>query len=921
MKLPELKKKFTKKYVIRIIAGVLVVGMVGTGVSTANVFAAKAAKESTESVESTESTEKDSKKSDTKDSDAESKLKDALDDSIKFSEKEIGKEETVYVLADSTGKERKTIVSDHLINDGNKDTIEDASDLKDIENVKGDETFKQSGNKLTWQADGNDIYYQGTSTKEAPVSQTITYSLDGKEVKPEDLAGKSGKVTIRFDYTNNEKVKAKIAGKDEDVYVPFAAISGMVLDDSFSNVKVTNGKVISDGKNNIVVGYALPGLKESLDVDDSDFDGDVSIPDYVEVTADVENFSLDTTMTVVMNATNFISKDGDADLSEVDDLLDTLTDATDQLKDGSSDLADGVDTLKSKMGEFKDGVGTLKNGIKNYTDGASTLSTGIGTLKNGVDTLVGSVPTLINGIGTLKDGSASAAKGASSLKDGAGTLKKGAKDVSTGANTLSNGVKDLSTGANTLSGGASDLSTGADTLSAGATSLSDGANTLSAGATSLSDGANTLSSGASSLNDGVQSIATNMKTLVSGAKQVSDGAASLNAGVGTLIGKLNDMGTTLATNKAGLEAQLQEKGTSLENAQATINALKEVQQNLIQGIAVEGTKPDTATAIFSQVSQKLNVPINNTSDAASVIASLSDKIATIGQAQGAANVIDTVAGQLAGQDTQEQLTALATGASQLAAGAQNVYDGASQLSTGADTAAAGSAQVAQGAANLATGAGTLKTGAADLATGAGTLKTGAADLATGAGTLKKGASDLATGATKLKKGAGDLATGAGKVADGASTLHKGASDLSDGLNTLDGGIGQLKEKAGSLSTGADQLKSGTDQLATGASTLVSNNQKLNDGAGTLSDGTDAIIDGVGELSDGAHQLADGITEFSEDGIDEIINSYNGDIEPLIDRIQAVLDAGADYQTYTDIADGVNGSVKFIIKTDAVKAED
>ena len=791
----------------------------------------------------------------------------------------VTKDENVFLFLNPDGSIQSQVVSDWLHSDNGLRGVTDRTSLTDITNLKSDVLPAQDGENLTWTTEDNDIYYQGTSTKETPVSQTITYSLDGKEVKPEELAGKSGKVTIRFDYTNNETVKTKIDGKEEEIYVPFAAISGMVLDDSFSNVKVTNGKVISDGKNNIVVGYALPGLKESLDVDDSDFDGDVSIPDYVEVTADVENFSLSTTMTVVMNATNFISKDGDADLSEVDDMLDTLTDATDQLKDGSGELADGVDTLKSKMGEFKDGVGTLKNGIKDYTDGASTLSTGIGTLKSGVDTLAGSVPTLISGVGTLKDGSASAAKGASSLKDGAGTLKKGAKDVSTGANTLSNGVKDLSTGANTLSGGASDLSTGADTLSAGATSLSDGANTLS--------------SGASSLNDGVQSIATNMKTLVSGAKQVSDGAASLNAGVSTLIGKLNDMGTTLATNKAGLEAQLQEKGTSLENAQATINALKEVQQSLIQGIAVEGTKPDTAIAIFSQVSQKLNVPISNSIDAASVIASLSDKIATIGQAQGAANVIDTVAGQLAGQDTQEQLTALATGAS--------------QLSTGADAAAAGSAQVAQGA--------------ADLATGAGTLKTGAADLATGAGTLKKGASDLATGATKLKKGAGDLATGAGKVADGASTLHKGASDLSDGLNTLDGGIGQLKEKAGSLSTGADQLKSGTDQLATGASTLVSNNQKLNDGAGTLSDGTDAIIDGVGELSDGAHKLADGITEFSEDGIDEIINSYNGDIEPLVDRIQAVLDAGADYQTYTDIADGVNGSVKFIIKTDAVKAED
>lgn len=891
MKLPELKKRFTRKYVIRIIAGVLVVGMVGTGVSTANVFAAKTAQESTES---TESTEKDSEKDD---SDAESKLKDALDDSIKFSEKEIGKEETVYVLADSTGKERKVIVSDHLINDGNKDTIEDASTLKDIENVKGDETFKQDGSKLTWQADGNDIYYQGTSTKETPVSQTITYSLDGKEVKPEELAGKSGKVTIRFDYTNNETVKTKIDGKEEEIYVPFAAISGMVLDDSFSNVKVTNGKVISDGKNNIVVGYALPGLKESLDVDDSDFDGDVSIPDYVEVTADVENFSLSTTMTVVMNATNFISKDGDADLSEVDDMLDTLTDATDQLKDGSGELADGVDTLKSKMGEFKDGVGTLKNGIKDYTDGASTLSTGIGTLKSGVDTLAGSVPTLISGVGTLKDGSASAAKGASSLKDGAGTLKKGAKDVSTGANTLSNGVKDLSTGANTLSGGASDLSTGADTLSAGATSLSDGANTLS--------------SGAASLNDGVQSIATNMKTLVSGTQSVSDGAAQLNTGVGTLIGTLNKMGTDLAETKASIGE------ISEDTANNAVLQYASLQNALIQGIVAE-TKGDTTAAndIYAQVVSQIGgtIGVDSISDVAGASAAI-QKISSlisqtslkVGEGVGMIGVIDTVSRKLTEPDTQEQITKLQQGAASLAEGAGKVAQGASQLSTGADAAAAGSAQVAQGA--------------ADLATGAGTLKTGAADLATGAGTLKKGASDLATGATKLKKGAGDLATGAGKVADGASTLHKGASDLSDGLNTLDGGIGQLKEKAGSLSTGADQLKSGTDQLATGASTLVSNNQKLNDGAGTLSDGTDAIIDGVGELSDGAHQLADGITEFSEDGIDEIINSYNGDIEPLVDRIQAVLDAGADYQTYTDIADGVNGSVKFIIKTDAVKAED
>ena len=178
----------------------------------------------------------------------------------------VDKEETVYVVADPDGTPNEVIVSDWLKNHSGAATLEDVSDLKDIENVKGDETFTQSGNKVTWQADGNDIFYQGTSESELPVTQKLTYYLDGKEVTPEELAGKSGEVTIRFDYTNNQKVTEKIDGKDEDIYVPFMAVSGMILGDEFSDIEVENGKVISDGSNNVVVGYALPGLKESLNV-------------------------------------------------------------------------------------------------------------------------------------------------------------------------------------------------------------------------------------------------------------------------------------------------------------------------------------------------------------------------------------------------------------------------------------------------------------------------------------------------------------------------------------------------------------------------------------------------------------------------------------------------------------------------------
>jgi len=121
-----------------------------------------------------------------------------------------------------------------------------------------------------------------------------------------------------------------------------------------------------------------------------------------------------------------------------------------------------------------------------------------------------------------------------------------------------------------------------------------------------------------------------------------------------------------------------------------------------------------------------------------------------------------------------------------------------------------------------------------------------------------------------------------------------------------------------LKDGAAQLANGASQLANGAATLVGNNEALKNGAAQVTDATGQLTDGVGTLQDGAHQLADGIVEFNESGIEKIVNSYNGDLKPLLERMQAVLDAGADYQTYTDIADGVNGSVKFIYKTTAIK---
>ena len=130
----------------------------------------------------------------------------------------------------------------------------------------------------------------------------------------------------------------------------------------------------------------------------------------------------------------------------------------------------------------------------------------------------------------------------------------------------------------------------------------------------------------------------------------------------------------------------------------------------------------------------------------------------------------------------------------------------------------------------------------------------------------------------------------------------------------------LSEGTQSLENSMPTLLDGISKLYDGSQTLVGNNTTLNDGVSKLADGADDIADGVDQLSDGAHQLADGIVEFNEEGIEKILNAYNGDIEPLVERLQAVLDAGKDYDTYTDKADGVNSSVKFIYKTAAIKED-
>ena len=392
------------------------------------------------------------------------------------------KEETVYVFTDANGKQKSMTVSNWLKNKDGADKLYDNSILQNIENVKGDEPFTQNGDILTWNAGGNDIYYQGTTDKAAPITQKITYYLDGKEIAPEDLAGKSGKVKIHIDYDNSEKYS--------DVFVPFTTMTGIIFsNDNVKNVEVDNGSVISEGKNTVVVGMAFPGLSDSLQSAKDDAEHlldeteasqkskdrvrDLEIPDSVEITMDATDFKMSTCMTMVFSGLfdddEELEEDHDSMLKDMDEKIADLEKDGADLADGAGKLSDGINEATDGSKELADGAGELASGIKEYTDGVSQVNDGASQISDGTQTLVDGLPTLTKGLKDYTDGVAQADSGAGQLKDGISQytggvteLNKGAGQLKEGAGHLTDSLPELAGGLKQYTDGVSDVDAGVD---------------------------------------------------------------------------------------------------------------------------------------------------------------------------------------------------------------------------------------------------------------------------------------------------------------------------------------------------------------------------------------------------------------------------------------------------------------------------
>lgn len=808
-------------------------------------------------------------------------------------EQETVKEETVYVKADPTGKAKNTIVSEWLKNPDMETELFDDSDLTEIQNVKGDETYRIENGQLIWEANGNDIYYQGKTSKELPVEVKITYYLDGEEISPNELAGKSGKVRIRYQYEY----------KDKKEYVPFIMVTGVLLPvEHFTNVTVTDGQVVSDGSRNIVMGMGIPGLERELKLDQTELGKDIEIPDSFEVTADVTDFQMSLTLTAATSGLfSDLDEKGDFDLKDLKKSLDEMQEASTSLVDGS--------------GKLSEGVKTLAEGCDSLAEGAVTLDKNMGTLAGGIQTMDEKKSELTEGLYSLSKGIVKLQKGAKQLKrgidtytEGAASLKSGVDAYTSGADTLAKGVEDYTKGTDTLAKGVTEYTGGADNLAEGVGEYVSGAEQLSKGVTDYTAGTKTLTRGVQGYTGEIQKFGGELSDYTSGVDQLAEGTTQYAKSVEQITGRLEQavQGQISAQKEEGMSGQA---ATSLQKAidsdTRVLNILTDARSAVSS--AVNAHQAAIALAGYSQTVQEYMGKLDAS------IASLQTSIDQQRQALS----------QLSGKDQTKQdslqaiLGDLKSLTGQNAALSQNILSlkqGSEQVRSEVKSADSAAGTLNAGASQLNQSAKTLESGARGLEQSSPALREGVKNLTAASANVKKGAKDLTANSEALRKGAKQitsssktLTSGASSLAENGKKLTAGAKEIKQGMDTLAGGSGQLNEGAATLSRGIGSLRVGSNLLK--------------EGTGTLSQGTAKVNAGVSDLWSGADQLWIGMKEFDEKAVGSLQEVLGKDLESLADRIQKVVNAGADYQNFAGIRQGEKGSVKFLIETEEIEAQD
>ena len=846
------------------------------------------------------------------------------------------KEETVYVNTDAAGKQKSVTVSEQLKGIRSTGIVADESILDGIKNIKGDENVSQNGNRLTWQAKGEDIFYQGTTEQELPVSMKTVYILDGKEISPEELDGKNGHLEIRITYENHAKRTVSVKGGEETVFSPIVLVTGLILPNkTCSDVRIDNGKVINDGDKNIILGVAMPGLKESLGMKEGEAAEILTIPDTLTISADVEDFSMPSTYTVgLTDVLDEIDPDSFDSLDELSDSLAKMEDAALELVQGSKELSQGADTLGSRYAEFDQGIDTMQSGIDALDAGAASLAAGIAEYTSGTDTLNAGIQTYFGENGEL---SATITE----YKNGVNTLLAGIEEYTEGADTLADGVNTYVAGEEKLAEGAKQLSA----LSEGLTRIQEAVRILSestdgtgsaeedllVAAGELADGTETLSQALKSetvqkLLEQVDEMTKTGQELTSAAgelgkdieKEIAGPASEITASLQTLAGLLNEV-----NEKAGLL----EKGCSEQVAK--INRTVEENNRKIQmakKAAAEGEEQIAA----AQAGLNQQIQALRAAGQEEAAAQIEKAVQSLENARASAQNLQNLSGldtvempDFSGIDTEElsrnasslesEIRTVVTSSGRLSSRMTGLQDGLKEMEEKKDALPQTSMQeisrqveiLNRGMQGLYQAAGTLSGGLSELGKASDALQNGAAGIQN----LQQGFESLGQYNEALKSGAGKLKDSSPSVRKGAQTLLGGTTQLSNGLDTL----------GSRLSSGSAALSQNSQALKEGAATLKSGTQKLVSGGASLKTASGQVQSGIDTLSTGAKTLADGMKQFEEEGISKLQEVTDTEFKDIADRFKALTGEECRYDTFAGKPEEMEGTVKIVIETEAVPA--
>lgn len=691
------------------------------------------------------------------------------------------KTETVYSVLNSDGSISDTIVSSWLHDEDGINNIKETLNLKDVKNIKSNEKPSKDGNTYTWNAKGNDVYYEGTATKQLPVSVKIRYELDGQEMSAKDIEGKSGHLKLTISFTNNYSKVKNINGKSIVIHPSYLA-GGMLnmSTGNFSNVKCESGKIVNDGTNEMLAFANIPGLNETLRSAGLDkVNNQLGISDDVTVEADVNNFDLGSIMVGMTNEIDLASELGEiGSVSELTDGIDQLIEADDQLIDGSKQLYDGTTQLKEQAApltgssdrvrqlssgaiQLNDGVKALQTGISQYTAGASeiisTAQQGLYDISQGSGQLSYVINNGIEEKPSLKAIMKRMSDGLDQMDDMAGKVNPDALQKA-----ITDTNADLKKMEEYLNGTNSELKTLKTTLKEASDAIS-GLNTL------MQNGLQPAIKEANGKINSKNSEISNTQ------KEIDSYYASINGEISSIEGTIASLKEQANVLSEGSEkTQILNTVSTLEGQLATLKSKSQTKLTQVTPFSDDDFK--ALQDIIGNVNTVVTQMSGALTNASTSVTKLSDYL---GKTQSTLNDMSEQLNETPVMDEKsitEMMTAMQGGITGLKEG----VDGANQYIV------------------------TIDKSLLDISNNSGQ---GVSNIKTYSSKLNKGQTGLVDGSASLSKATGTLAGQSGtfnEMADGLDTLGKAFETLNDGAKQLYEGNEQFK------SEGLNQLKEKVD---------------------------------------------------------------------------------------------------------------